>query len=226
MTSGAAAVVGAALAVALAMVTSPPPERRSGESVAAVAAEFVERWEGWRRATVAFREETIRHTGDRSLSSTVDVIQRFPDQVVRDGDELNARVGGRLVGCVARPGVAPTCRDNGGYRPEGEIDLELAAWRELLTGPDAHYRISRLDDECFRLRLVVRHPRPERGDRYEVCFDPVTGVAASEETTSATLVLEVRRTVTSTVVADDQLALPAVPNGGADSSSASANLVR
>ena len=209
----AAAVLVGALTAALAVQWVAPPTRQRHESAASVQSDFLRRWEAWRRATASFTERTTRVAGSRELTSTVGISQRFPDRIVRDGPDLSAHLGGRLVGCTVRTGGASVCVDNGGYRPDDELATEIVAWRESVGGDDASYRLSRAAPGCFRARHIGSDPRPRWGDRFDVCFDATSGVATSEVTVTGAITISVRRTDVVRRVGPAAFELPAALTG-------------
>ena len=85
----AAALVGALIAVAV-FVAMPHEKAARPESVAAIRSDLERRWERWRRTTAAFTETTVRTSGEQELVADAEIAQRFPDRVVRDGDDISA----------------------------------------------------------------------------------------------------------------------------------------
>lgn len=206
----AAVVLGAGAAVGTVLVTSSP-RHRATESTETVGADLVAHWGRWRRATASFTETTTRRNGNRELVSVVEIAQRFPDRIVHDGDDVSARIGGRLIGCTVGRAADAVCTDDAGYRPDRELEIELDAVRNAVTGSNRSYRVSRLDRGCFRLRHVGSDLAPRWGDRLDICFDPGSGIANREVTTTGNLTLTVRRSAIRRVVPDEALRLPATP---------------
>ena len=190
------------VAVAAGLVVAVRPSAEGGrirrEPADAVVDDFLAQWESWRRATLAYLETSTRRSGGTTLTSHVDVAQRFPDLVVRDRDDISARTGGRLLGC--RPvGSEIECVDNGSFRPDDELRLELDGLRSLVSGNDASYRLSRRPGGCFRL-VALGAPVDDHGDRERFCFDARTHALVEEERVIGDLTETVRRTELTTDV--------------------------
>ena len=135
----------------------------------------------WRRARAAtFTSEGTFHreANGATIDDVVVVVQRPPDRLTLGFGSWDGVVGGKRVTCRrdGRSGPWAACDGMG----EGEVastdEAEIARLRELVDLTDPTYRVSELDEGCFRLRLVadVRFT-PEYGNRTEVCFDPATG---------------------------------------------------
>lgn len=189
----------------------PDREPRRVESVVSVRSDLLERWDRWRRSTVAFTETTTRTSGSEKLTDDAEIAQRFPDRIVRDGDDISAEIGGRQIGCSTTDSAPAQCFDSGSADPEERVVAELDELRTLTEGAAAPYRLSRTDASCFRLRHVVQEPRPRWGDRLDLCFDDRTGVVRSEVTVIGPLTISVARREVRTDVDDDDFKLPADP---------------
>ena len=157
-----------------------------------VVDDLLVRWETWRRAELSYTETSVRSSESADLTQRVEVAQRFPDLVVRDGDDISARVDGRLLGCAVVGGVTE-CVDNGSFRPDEELRLELDELRRLTSGPGAPYSLTRLGRSCFVLEHRGAGAFPERGDSERLCFDVATGVLSEEVRTVGGLTLTTGR---------------------------------
>ena len=207
----AAALVGALIAVAV-FVVMPDEKAARPESIAAVRSDLERRWERWRRTTAAFTETTVRTSGEQELVADAEIAQRFPDRVVRDGDDISAEVDGRQIGCSVAGMSPPECLDSGpAADAEARLADELAEFRSLTGGSTPAYRLSRTDAGCFRLRHLVEEFRPRWGDRLDLCFDDRTGVLRTEVTTIGPLTISVARRDIRNDVDDAEFSLPAAP---------------
>lgn len=187
------------------------PDRDEARPGTDTAAEFVTAWERWRRADVSYVEVTTRRSGERSATARVEVAQRFPDRVVRDGTQISARLNGRRIGCGPNADGATACLDNGGISPVEELRVELDRFVERTEGSSPRYRLSALGGGCYRFRLTVDEFRPPWGRRWDVCFDRATGVVRREEITRGEVVITTRR-IEIERVSDSDLDLPAEPD--------------
>lgn len=204
--SVAALLVGAVAALlTVGVVLAPEDEPRSNTDV---RQEFIDRWEAWRRLPVSYVEETTRRSGDDSTTERVDVAQRFPDQIVHNGRQVSARLDSRLVGCGPDDAGVVTCLDNGGYRPDDELEIELDRFRDETAGAQPTYRLSSLGSGCYRLRLLVEEFRPRWGDRLDVCFDERGVVRREVRMHDGVRIVVVRKQIRLDPL-DDALDLPA-----------------
>lgn len=203
-------IVGALAAAGAVTIASAPTEAPAPAERGRVLADFSQRWETWRRLATRYTETVERVSGDRRLEQTADVVQRFPDRVIGDGDTVNGRIAGRRIGCVVTDS-GPSCVDNGPVDAEAELAAELDEFERLTGGQQATYRLSDLGDSCYRFRHVVPEFRPRWGDRTDICFDDGTGVVTRETTRLGAVTTRTTRRVSDETVGDADFELPAVP---------------
>lgn len=205
-----AALVGALVAVGVFAVL-PDRGPKPTESISAVRSDLLEHWERWRRAAVTFTESSVRTSGSQKLADRADIAQRFPDRIVRDGDDISAEIDGRAIGCSVGGSEPPRCLDGGPADPAAQLASEMREFRTLTEGARPNYRVSRTGASCFRLRHLVQEVRPRWGDQLDLCFDDRTGVLRSEVTTTGPLTISVTRSDVGVAVDDADFKLPAAP---------------
>jgi hypothetical protein len=210
LAAGVGAVVGAIVVVVLAVAGWPPPEDGDGSEPfvgsAAAASRFLAAWERSLRGTwvVDARFERVTAAG-RRLTLDIHTAQRPPDRLSAGQGRIEARAGGRRLGCASGEDDVLRCREEGSARPyDDEVADDLRTLTTYVSGSGALYAV-RGEGDCFQLRLRLGVLSPPYGERARFCFDPATGAPVRSEIEK---VEAVDRTVAISVrdqVTDDDL---------------------
>lgn len=116
--------------------------------------------DAWRRSrTATYRAAgTFERTGagGARMRNAVELVQRPPDRVLRQFDEVTGHRGDRASF-------------------EDLVAREMQAFRSLVEGPDPLYRVTRTDPACWRMRRTRNDPRGGFGLDAEICVDRPTG---------------------------------------------------
>ncbi|MDZ7734355.1 MAG: hypothetical protein U5R31_15925 [Acidimicrobiia bacterium] len=170
--------------------------------VATVA--FLEAWERSRSGTYLVRSDFHRSTArGGELESSVEVVQRPPDRLVRQYGSVAGRLDGSVVSCGPDPAGEVSCgpRSAAPETYEETTRRQLADWRELLVeGSRPTYRVVADGDDCFDLTLDRDVAEPPYGSAARFCFDGATGALRyerieREEGTDVTEAVEIRSQV-------------------------------
>jgi hypothetical protein len=195
-------VVSVLVVVALVLVfggddPEPPPDPSQVEP-------FLDAYERSRSVESVVESVFTRTTAEgRELSYDQRVVQRPPDdRLVIGAGTAVGRIGGRIVRCNTDASGGPACEQGGRAVPyaeevAAEID-RLAQW----VAPDTGAYDVVLDEECFRLDLVVAMFSPPYGIEARFCFDDDTGVLREvvverPEGTDHTVAVDIRTEVTA-----------------------------
>jgi hypothetical protein len=182
-------VVGLALGVAAAVWWWPEEDAPdAGNDPADPTAALLVAWQRAQNATYT-AEGTFRRVlapgEEPAVDEPIVVVQRPPDRLSLGFGSWDGIVGGDRVHCTRaeRSGAWESCSRNGSGDTDADADAELRELQELVDPDDPTYRVSALDDGCYRLRLVtdVRF-LPDYGRRTTVCFDAATGAISKLET--------------------------------------------
>ncbi|MEY2478951.1 MAG: hypothetical protein QOG87_4266 [Actinomycetota bacterium] len=186
LAAAAGVAVGAVVVVALAVAGWPPadddaPTEPPAVSTAA-ASRFLAAWERSLRGTWVVDARFVRVTaaGGR-LTLEVHTAQRPPDRLSAGQGRVEARLGGRRLGCTAGEDGVLACKEEGGARPyDEEVAEDMRTLATYVRGPGAFYAVGD-EGDCFRLRLRLRVLSPPYGERARFCFDRATGAPVRSE---------------------------------------------
>lgn len=189
---------------------SPLVDRAEGSSPEDAEA-FVEAWGRSRRETYLAVSEWHRVTDvGEELRRTRSVAQRPPDRVMSSGDAISGTVGGVRHQCDELEEGQVECREAASEAGtveefEASVDREVEIMWSYVGGDRPLYRVTRVDDECFDLRLRRAMHAPPYGARAQFCFDAESGAPSEirierNEGTDTLLLVSV-----TTAVTDDDL---------------------
>ena len=164
---------------------------------------FLEAYERSRSVEVVVESVFTRTTTEgRQLSYDQRLVQRPPDdRLVFGAGSAVGRIGGRIVRCNIDTSGEPACVQGQRAVPYAEeVAAEVDTLAQLVAPDTGAYDVV-LDEECFRLDLVVAMFSPPYGIEARFCFDDDTGVLREvvverPEGTDHTVAVDIRTEVT------------------------------
>lgn len=146
------------------------------------SADFLAAWERSRRAPLLVEGEFRREQpGGRVLTSGTQLVQRWPDRLVRQFGSTTGTVGGREVNCSTDANGNYGCAEQGEpvADPDGAAEAaladELRILRDYFTKPGPPLYLVNRRGACFELRQRILYPDPPYGEWARFCFDDRTG---------------------------------------------------